>query len=1527
MTDKITEKQKFLKVFPRLKLSEDLLMYAEELYVLKITKEGNAGMARIYTICNRIIPKHMIIRLEDELLRQVFRSVTRNVRILDRYHLGQDIKPEVLFNEYRDSIEDELIRYFHREYMIFKNSEFIFTSDPDRLIIIMERGGFSDYKGEELRLYFDKLFKNRFFLNVRVDCDYKDSRAGRFAEANKKALEKKVERIIAENNEASGDVMSEVPEQKMSEGASVNVSLTGEGAVLTEKLPSAKDAVKSVAKSSYSYKGKKKSAAKKLKDDDPNLIYGRNFDDESVDIRGLSEEDGNVVITGMVFSVEAKETKKRDENDNPKYVFIFYITDFISSIAVNLFLDIYQKEDLEEKIKNEMFVTLKGNVRYSQFDKDLVIQGVWGIKKANDLRRIREDTALEKRVELRAHTHMSEMESVASLKGLVENAVKWGHKAIAITDNAVVQAYPAASHVLGDLKKSGRIGKDDDIKIIFGMDAYVVEDDRRPAEHVDGQTFKDTFVVFDIETTGLSAVRDRIIEIGAVKISDGKVAGEFSAFVDPQIPIPLHIEKLTSINNMTVADAETIDVVLPRFLSFCEGSVLVAHNADFDTGVIRQKSEELGLTYDFTHIDTVRLSQFLIKGLRNYKLDTLVKHLGITLTHHHRAVDDAKATAGIFLKLLDMLEERDIKTLEELNEKGIPDKETVKKYHGYKTTLLAMTEEGKYNLYRLVSCSHLEYFDRFPKIPRSLLGKHREGILVGSGNSEGRLYEDILSGRGNEHLSTVASYYDFLEIQPTENNMHFIENDKKPVDSVDDLIKINKKIVELGEITGKPVVADGDVFMLNEDDGIYKAIVQAGKVENKKKTHESFMPPPLYFRTTDEMLKSFEYLGERKAQEVVIKNPGRIADMCEPLSPVRPDKCPPAIENSDEQLRHICDVKAHGMYGEKLPDIVEKRLETELNSIISNGYSVMYIIAQKLVWKSNDDGYVVGSRGSVGSSFVATLLGISEVNPLSPHYLCTECYYSDFYSDDVKKYRGGAGVDMPDKICPKCGKKLKKDGFDIPFETFLGFGGNKEPDIDLNFSNEYQNKAHAFVEVVFGKGQTFKAGTVGCVEDKTARGYVKDYYTGRIDSMGEDAIKRKCEIDRISLGCMGVKRTTGQHPGGIIVLPLGEEIDTFTPVQHPANKDTDIITTHFDYHSIDHNLLKLDILGHLNPTMIRMLQDLTGVAPEDIPMDSPEVMSLFMNTDALGITPDDIGGTPLGILGIPEFGTDFAIKMVVEAAPKQFSDLVRISGLSHGENVWIGNARDLIREGIADISSVICTRDDIMTYLILKGLDDRLSFDIMEKVRKGKGLTSEYEEAMREHEVPEWYIESCKKIKYMFPKAHAAAYVTMAWRIAYFKIFYPVEYYCAYYSIRADAFDYSMMAMGKEKLKLHLDEYRKRDKNSLEKTEKDKLEDMLIVEEMYARGIEFTPVDIYKAQSRKFIIENGKIMPSFKVIDKVGEKAGENIVIAASQGPFISHEDLMRRGGIGQVAVDRLVEIGALKGMAQKNQISIFDVV
>mgnify|MGYP000113938891 FL=1 len=838
----------------------------------------------------------------------------------------------------------------------------------------------------------------------------------------------------------------------------------------------------------------------------------------------------------------------------------------------------------------------------------------------------------------------------------------------------------------------------------------------------------------------------------------------------------------------------------------------------------------------------------------------------------------------------------------------------------YHAIILATCDQGRTNLYRLISLSHIKYYNKRPRIPKSEFNKYRDGLLIGSACEAGELYRAILNGRPQEEITRLVNFYDYLEIQPLGNNAFMIRDEDSDIASNDDLIDINKRIVKLGEEFGKLVVATCDVHFLNPEDEIYRRIIMAGK--GFKDADEQ---APLYLRTTEEMLKEFEYLGSKKAEEVVITNTNKIADMCERISPVRPDKCPPVIENSDGMLREICYNKANRMYGDPLPPIVKERLDRELNSIISNGYAVMYIIAQKLVWKSNEDGYLVGSRGSVGSSFVATMSGITEVNPLHAHYLCTHCKYSDFDSPEVQAFSGRGGCDMPDKLCPKCGRPLSKEGFDIPFETFLGFKGNKEPDIDLNFSGEYQSKAHKYTEVIFGEGQTFKAGTIGTLADKTAFGYIKNYYEER------GVRKRNCEIDRIVQGCVGVRRTTGQHPGGIVVLPMGEEINTFTPVQHPANDMTvDITTTHFDYHSIDHNLLKLDILGHDDPTMIRMLQDLTGVDPTKIPLDDKAVMSLFQNTSALGIEPEDIDGCPLGALGIPEFGTDFAMGMLLDTKPKEFSDLIRIAGLSHGTDVWLGNAQTLIEEGTATISTCICTRDDIMTYLISMGLESEEAFNIMEKVRKGIIANGkcpqwpQWKEDMKAHGVPDWYIWSCEKIKYMFPKAHAAAYVMMAWRIAYCKVFYPLAYYAAYFSIRATGFSYELMCQGKDRLENYMKDYKKR-KDTLSNKEQDVFKDMRIVQEMYARGFDFMPLDIYRAHPNRFQIIDGKLMPAINSIDGLGDNAAIYISEAAKDGPFLSKDDFRERTHVSRTAVDLMSDLGLLGSLPESNQLSLFD--
>ena len=1165
--------------------------------------------------------------------------------------------------------------------------------------------------------------------------------------------------------------------------------------------------------------------------------------------------------------------------------------------------------ELLDKLKEGAFIKMKAVAMMDQFEHDIALGSVSGIKTIPDFTEKRMDHSPVKRVELHCHTTMSDMDGVTDVKKLLKTAMGWGHQAMAITDHGVVQAFPDANHCVE--------GKD--FKVIYGMEGYLVDDIKNIVTDSRGQSLDSTFVVFDIETTGFSAVNDRIIEIGAVKVENGVITEKFSEFVNPERPIPFEIEKLTSINDRMVEDAPNISVILPRFMDFCKGSVLVAHNADFDTGFIRHNCEVLGLPYDYTYVDTLGIARSFLEGLKNYKLDTVVEAMGCTLANHHRAVDDAGATADVFVRFLERFKKKNIRDLDELNTYSAMSVDAIKKLKTYHIILLAKNEIGRINLYRLVSLSHLDYYARRPRIPKSVLAKYREGLILGSACEAGELFRAVVDERSEEEIARIVDFYDYLEIQPTGNNEFMIRDPKMTkVSTVADLQDLNRKIVELGEKFNKPVCATCDVHFLNPEDEVYRRIIMSNKGFG-----DADLQPPLYLRTTEEMLEAFQYLGAEKAEEVVVTNTNRIADMIDRISPVRPDKCPPVIENSAGILRDICYNRAHELYGEDLPDIVTERLERELNSIIGNGFAVMYIIAQKLVWKSVADGYLVGSRGSVGSSFVAYMAGITEVNSLQAHYLCPKCHYVDFDSDYVKSFSGRSGCDMEDRVCPVCGEPLMKEGHDIPFETFLGFKGNKEPDIDLNFSGDYQSKAHAYTEVIFGKGKTFRAGTVGTLADKTAYGYAMHYYEEH------EQHKRSCELDRISNGCVGVRRTTGQHPGGIIVVPHGEEIYSFTPVQHPANdQTTKIITTHFDYHSIDHNLLKLDILGHDDPTMIRMLEDITGVDATKIRLDDPEVLSLFHGLEALHIKPEDIGGTDLGSLGIPEFGTEFVMQMLRDTKPKAFSDLVRISGLSHGTDVWLGNAQTLIQEGKAQISTAICTRDDIMIYLIDKGVESEQSFKIMESVRKGKGLTPDYEKVMKEHEVPDWYLWSCKKIKYMFPKAHAVAYVMMGIRIAWFKIHEPLAYYAAFFTIRATAFDYGLMCQGKAAIDNHIKAYKANP--NLSKKEQDTLRDMKIVQEFYARGFEFLKIDLYQSDAIKFQVVEDKLLPPFSVIEGMGGIAAEALAVAAhaetERGEkFLSKDDIRQKAKVSQAVLDTMAELGLLGGLPESNQLSIFD--
>lgn len=1515
---------KFFEVFNTLKVPEEIGVYLTDTEVTRVSKTSTNSLARVYLSSERLISKQVIYKAEDALKKQIFRMKNMDVRIIDRYRLSKQYTPVKIMEIYYDSILFELEKYWTLEYNLLKNSQWEFDGEHC-LVLTLEDGFLSRTYADTLADYFKKIFLNRFGFEIDVIYKYAKKEGSHYELENEHKLNLRVAQI--EKNmraaQAAGDGVSEDSSKTaFSKGTSTSSKLENAASSGTKSNDGAiqensrQSSFGDKNRTQFGQKGSQNEYYKK-KPSNPDVLYGRDFDEEPMPIEQVDSALGEIVIAGMIRKVDEREIR------NERTILMFDLTDFTDTITVKMFIANAQLPEVKEYIKKGNFIKVKGVAALDRYDQEISITSVWGIRKSQDNREVRNDLSLHKRVELHCHTKMSDMDGVSSVSDIIKQAIRWGHKGIAITDHGVVQAFTDAYHTMEDLKgKYKKKGEELDFKIIYGVEAYLVDDTRQIVINSMGQNFNDTFVVFDLETTGFSAEVDRIIEIGAVKIKNGEIVDNFSKFVNPKIPIPFRIEKLTGINDSMVMEAEPIEKILPEFLEFCGDAVMVAHNAGFDTSFIINNAERLGIKYDPTIMDTVLLAQFVIPNLHNYKLDTLCKHLAVSLENHHRAVDDAQATAYIYLKMVKMLEERDIFDLDKLNEAGKLDDEAIKKLHQYHCIILASSEQGRINLYRLISASHLQYFSRFPKIPKSLVNKYREGLIIGSACEAGELFRAMVNGRSEAEIARIVSFYDYLEVQPIGNNRFMIEKDDYYVKNEEDLRDLNRRIIALGEKFSKPVVATCDVHFLNPEDEIYRRIIMAGKGFD-----DADNQAPLYLHTTEEMLHEFDYLGSDKAYEIVVENTNKILNMCEDIIPVRPDKRPPVIENSDQMLRTICENRALELYGNPLPEIVKERLDRELNSIISNGYSVMYIIAQKLVWKSNDDGYLVGSRGSVGSSFAATMAGITEVNPLSPHYLCPKCYYNEFDSEDVKKFAGGAGCDMPDKICPRCGHKLNKMGFDIPFETFLGFKGNKEPDIDLNFSNEYQSKAHSFTEVIFGKGQTFKAGTIGTVAEKTAYGYVFNYFKDKSEKEGRPIVKRRCEIERIAEGCVDIRRTTGQHPGGIVVLPIGDEIHSFTPVQHPANDcTTSIVTTHFDYHSIDHNLLKLDILGHLDPTMIRMLQDLTGIDPLEIPLDSKEVMSLFKDTSALGITPADIGGCKLGALGIPEFGTDFAMQMLIDTKPQYFSDLVRIAGLSHGTDVWLGNAQVLLKEGKATISTAICTRDDIMIYLIQKGIESETAFTIMEKVRKGKGLTEEQETIMREHDVPDWYIWSCKKIKYMFPKAHAAAYVMMAWRVAYCKVFYPLAYYCAYFSIRANAFDYEKMAMGRDKLEYFIDDYKnKKSLGTITNTEEDELKDMRIVQEMYARGYDFIPIDIYKAKARSFQIIDGKIMPSFKVIDKVGEVAGEGIEIAARAGEFLSKDDLRARAKVGQTVIDKLNDLGLLGSMADSNQLSLFD--
>ena len=1227
------------------------------------------------------------------------------------------------------------------------------------------------------------------------------------------------------------------------------------------------------------------------------VIYGRvgKMSDPLVKVADLTIDSGKVMIDGEILATETRELK------SGKILAMFNLFDGSSTITCKVFLEAEKSKAILKRMNSAKGVKVIGTAQFDPFAKELGVIANAIVESTGIKREVRQDNSQEKRVELHMHTQMSQMDAMTSAEDLLKRAVKWGMKSIAITDHGVVQAFPEAHKYLEKAHP--------DLKVIYGVEAYLAPDTVSCISFSKGQDLDATYCVLDLETTGLSFRTEKITEVGIMKVKNGEVIDEFSCFVNPEKPIPQKVVEVTNITDDMVKDAETIDKVFPKILEFVGDSILVAHNADFDIGFLKYNASQLGYELNNTYLDTLRLAKSLFPDFKKYKLGFIADKLGIVVEVAHRALDDVDTTVKVFNIMISMLKEKGAKTWDDVDslEIGKADYKSLPTYHAI---ILAKDYVGLKNLYKLVSYSHLNYFYKKPRILKSLYKKYSEGLILGSACEAGELYRAIVAGKTDEEIEEIANDYDYLEIQPIGNNMFMVRQGVVPDEEA--LRDINRKIVALGEKLDKLVVATCDVHFMDPEDEIYRRILQAGQGYD-----DCDEQAPIYLRTTEEMLKEFEYLGEEKAYEVVVTNTNKIADMCEKIKPISPEKCPPHIDGCETTIKEIAYNKAHELYGEQLPQIVEERLDKELTSIIKNGFSVMYIIAQKLVWKSNEDGYIVGSRGSVGSSFVANMTGITEVNSLPPHYRCPNCKYSDFTD-----YGCLCGFDLPDKDCPKCGHKLVKDGIDIPFETFLGFNGDKEPDIDLTFSGEYQAKAHKYTEVIFGKGTTFKAGTVGTVADKTAYGYVKKYYEER------GVPVNNAEVLRLAQGCTGIKRTTGQHPGGIIVVPKGREIYEFTPVQHPADDpNSDIITTHFDYHSIDQNLLKLDILGHDDPTMIRMLFDLTGKDPTKVPLDDKETMSIFSSTKALGVTPEQIH-SEVGSYGIPEFGTKFVRGMLVDTRPTTFDELIRISGLSHGTDVWLGNAQTLIEEGTVTLQDAICCRDDIMIYLIKMGLEPNKAFKIMETVRKGKALKDPdkwegFKSAMKEKDVPDWYVKSCEKIKYMFPKAHAAAYVTNAFRIAWFKVHEPKAYYTAYFTIRADEFDSDIMCHGEERVKNKMKEIDLAGNGATTK-DKNMYAILELVMEMYERGINFLPIDLYKSHSTKFRIEEEGIRPPLNSIPGLGTVAAQGIEEAKKDGKFMSIDDLKIRSKVGKSVVELLEKAGCLKGMSQSNQMSLF---
>ncbi len=1456
-------KAEFNKVFNKIELSANVRTNLKNTIVDDIKVTMTDRTVNVHLLSDMFIDESCMLDLKEDIIEAI--PGIDDVRTSISYVL-ENCSDEEKIQRYWYKIE-EIVKNRNRVcYSSFKNAQW--TLDKDILEITVDNNSAFLFERYGLDREIGNILMRRLDINVKV--------VFRNKKIDKKVTEEKKELLIKRSEE----YMSQLAEKSSMESTAPVVS-----------------------DDSFSTRRRAPSSAPVFTP----------IEEDPISITEACAKQGNVVVQGRVFlEAETRETK------NGKIIAKTAITDDKDSVYIKIFVpaeDYGKYKKYVNKGKAPVYIKVKGNISPDKYMGNELVLIANAINEAEPPK-IKMDNAPEKRVELHLHTNMSMMDGVNSAAEYINRAIYWGHKAIAFTDHGVVQAFPDVIHAIE--------GKN--IKPLYGCEGYMVNDMGAIVKNSHDQDIDNTYVVFDLETTGLNNKIDKIIEIGAVKIKNGEIIDRYSTFVNPQKHIEPKISKLTGIYDEMVSEYGTEDDIVPEFLEFIGDSILVAHNAAFDTGFIRRFAKEKGITLENTVVDTLELSRALLPTLNNFKLDTICNELNVSLENHHRAVHDAEATALCFLEFLKMLKEKGISNIDDINAVGVETIDKSKISKRYHIIIFAKNQAGLKNLYELVSQSHIKYFNKRssrPCIPKSELLKYRDNLILGSACEAGDLYEAVYNDMPEEDIKEIVDFYDYLEVQPIGNNRFMINNTSrngKSVSSEEDLININKKIVALGDKYNKPVVATGDVHFIDPECADFRRIVQIGEGFRLEDCENQ---APLYFRTTEEMLAEFSYLDKGKAYEIVVTNTNLVADMIDDgIIAIPHKKCPPKIEGADDDLRSITTARAKEIYGDPLPEYIENRLNKELDSIIGNGYAVLYIIARLLVKDSNEHGYIVGSRGSVGSSFAATMAGITEVNPLDPHYVCPNCKYSDFTSEDVQKVAGNSGFDLPDKKCPICGTEMNKDGQAIPFETFLGFKGDKEPDIDLNFSGEDQIRAHKYCETLFEGGNVYKAGTISTLQHKTVYGYVLKYCEQK------GIVMKSSEIARLVEGCVGVKRSTGQHPGGLVIVPDYTDIHEFCPVQHPANKaDSGVTTTHFDYHSIDACLLKLDMLGHDVPTILRMYKDITGFDPLDVPMNDKATMSLFTSPEALGVTEEQIH-CKTGTLGLPEFGTNFVIGMLMETQPKSFSGLVKISGLSHGTDVWNGNAQELIEQGICTLNDVIPTRDDIMVYLMLHKVPDADAFSIMENVRKGRGLTSEEEALMREHDVPDWYIKSCKKIKYMFPKGHAVAYCTNTFRIGYFKINYPLAFYAGHFSVKYENFNYSLMCFGLEKAENTYNEIMAMENDA---TDKDKAvaDLMKLVIEMYIRGYNFTKIDIYRSEATKFkVIKNDEgtdvLLPPLCTIDGLGISAAESIVEARADGEFTTLEDMAARTNLGKKLIQLLKDAGVVDGIRDTDQLTLF---